>query len=453
MSGRPIFPTKAGPKKPQSAIRKVGFYQSIVIASYGLRRKSRSFYDHVDFRARDRFTFSVKVLSISGIFISLATLGGEFNNPFVVKCMFIIWSIIVTIAGCAKEFVNNQSVKIDPVNPVHFSFIKKLERSSSDQYRIVCNYSKKDYGLYYKGFFPETLSGSVEIDRMPFAIPDVVEKYADKIISNLSLDVVNEKKIRLVTDLQKADNGARIRLQKTCYFDDRVTNNFSKSRLRSGEEMIYGHRFMVDRDELVDLEHASDLSNQLGGSTLLLTADRALVLSEQAQGSQENASRYASTGSGSFDWPALMRMSKQRKVLPFNEFATIEIERELTEEVAFDPTIPHRTFLVGYGRYLYRNGKPELFGLTITKQSMRTLHVRHQEWNHLEKRLDTETLVSNLTCIGVLEGLKTLKKRLMILSANSDRMSVPLLMNIETAMDYINSKLDADDDVIAKFYK
>jgi hypothetical protein len=89
--------------------------------------------------------------------------------------------------------------------------------------------------------------------------------------------VVNEKKVRLCTDLQTIGLDDPVVLQETCYFDDRVTNNFAKCRLSAGEETILGHRFMVDRGGLVDLKHASDLSNQLGGSTLLITQDKRIV--------------------------------------------------------------------------------------------------------------------------------------------------------------------------------
>jgi hypothetical protein len=384
--------------------------------------------------------------------ISGLTLIGKFTSPLVIKWLFFTWSIITATAGFAKRFVTQRAVMVDSVNPDHFAFVQRLDESQSTEYKVVYNDSHTDAGLYYRRFSPGVLSGHIVIDSEAFSIPDVVEKYADDVIGRLSSGVVNDKKVRLCTDLQRIEHDGPIRLQRTCYFDDRVTNNFAKYRLRSGEETILGHRFMVDRGSLVELEHASDLSNQLGGSTLLLTVDKVLVLSEQARGSQENASRFASTGSGSFDWLHLVRLKKERDELRFSEFAISEIERELTEEVAFDPGIEHRTFLVGYGRYLYRNGKPEVFGLSVSKQSSRTLHVRHEEWDFLEKKLDTTSCVQALTSRSVLDGLKSLMQRRIASPMNSDRMSVPLLMNIETSIDYLEAKLAEGLDVIAEFY-
>jgi hypothetical protein len=452
MSSNESLRARTHTEEVQRPVRKTRVQHHFIMMVHVLIRRTRSWLDRTLFRFRDKFDLLVNVFGSVGILISFLILIGTFKSPRAVRLLFFTWSIITTIAGFSKRFVTQRAVVVDSVNPDHFAFVQRLDESQSSEYKVVFNDSHTDAGLYYRQFSPEVLSGHVVIDSESFSIPDVVEKYADDVIGKLSSEVVNDKKVRLCTDLQRVEHDGPIRLQRTCYFDDRVTNNFAKYRLRSGEETILGHRFMVDRGGLVELEHASDLSNQLGGSTLLLTADKVLVLSEQARGSQENASRFASTGSGSFDWLHLVRLKKELDELKFSEFAISEIERELTEEVAFDPGMEHKTFLVGYGRYLYRNGKPEVFGLTVSKQSSRTLHVRHQEWDFLEKKLDMNSCVQALTSKSVLEGLKSLMQRRISLPMNSDHMSVPLLMNIETSMDYLEAKLAEGHDVIAEFY-
>jgi hypothetical protein len=452
MSSNDPSRVKIKPNAVPRAIRKTGVQHHIIMMDHVLTRRTRSWFDRTLFRFRDKFDLLVNVFALAGIVISFLTLLAVVKSPLAVRLLFFSWSIITFIAGFARRLVMQRAVVIDSINPDHFSFVQQLHDSQGSEYKIVYNDTKTDAGLYYLRCFPDTLSGNVLIDSERFRIPDVVEKYAGEVIKKLSSDVVNDQKVRLCTDLQRIEHDAAIHLQRACYFDDRVTNNFAKSRLRSGEETILGHRFMIDRGRLVELERASDLSNQLGGSTLLLTCDKVLVLSEQARGSQENASRFASTGSGSFDWLHLVRLKKHREELKFSEFAISEIERELTEEVAFDPGMGHKTFLVGYGRYLYRNGKPEVFGLTVSKQSSRTLHVRHEEWDFLEKKLDMNGGVQALTSASAIEGLKALMERRYSSPMNSDRMSVPLLMNIETAIEYLESRLAEGRDVIGEFY-
>jgi len=403
---------------------------------------------------RDTFGLAVNVFGLVGIVLSFLSLVGVLNSHVVVRWIFFSWSIITTVAGFSRRYVTRQDVSIDTLNAEHFVFVRRLAESQGSNYKIVFNDSRKDAGLYYKNFYPEVLSGcGMKLARDKFRFPDVVDKYADDVIEKLNSDTVNEKKVRLCTDLQRIDRQVEIILQRTSYFDDRVTNNFAKYRLRFGEETILGHGFMVDwNGGLIDLEHASNLSNQLGGSTLLLTADKIIVLSEQSRGSQENPSRFASTGSGSFDWLQLVRLKRQRTDLSFVEFAVAEIERELAEEVAFDQELQHKTFLVGYGRYLYQNGKPEIFGFTVTQQSARTLKVRDEELAFLEKHLDRKTTVDTLTSRSVLLSLNDLLQRMLLLSKDTDRASVPLIMNIETAMDFLKARLDEGRNVIAEFY-
>jgi hypothetical protein len=139
--------------------------------------------------------------------------------------------------------------------------------------------------------------------------------------------------------------------------------------------------------------------------------------------------------------------------LTFSEFAIAEMERELTEEVAFDPAVAHHTFLVGYGRYLYRNGKPEVFGLTLSRQSSRTLHVRLEEREFHKKVVDTASHVDMLTAEGVIAGLERLQERMLTVSKDSDKASVPLLMNIESCIAYARGIAMEGNDMVSRFFQ
>ena len=311
-----------------------------------------------------------------------------------------------------------------------------------------------NHGLLYNNVFPEFFKNQVYIEPGSFRLPEEIEKHASHLISLESKPIVNETKVRLLTDihdLSTANFGAPIRLQKTRYFYDRVTNGLAPKRIRSRSESILGHEFMVGSDDLRQLKE-SDLSNQLGGATMLVTADQKLVYVEQGSESAENPSTFAPAGSGSFDWARLVAFKRARPSGIFADFARAEIERELCEEVGVDCNIRHKTFLVGYGRLLYRNGKPDMFALTVTDQLFSDLRVRFQEWKFIWWELRSKD-VDSLTSDGVKSSLQRLLYDHESESRGSSGLSfsVPLIMNLKAAISFLAK--EENSEIIDKFYR
>lgn len=219
--------------------------------------------------------------------------------------------------------------------------------------------------------------------------------------------VVNEQKLGLRTEIDSdfVQGDAPARLQKTTYFFDRTTNEVLRSDVYSkarNRRVWSGRDHFVCDDELIRLEQAS-ASNQLGGSTIMIDQSGTAYLTRQAATSAESSGLLAPTGSGSFDLARYQKLAV-RPGLTFQAFCRREIERELFEETdcVFSAT-ELKTVLVGFGRYLYRGGKPEVFAVTALRRPVADIRVSRQEtlWTEGHEALPlTQLLAWNEACLA-----------------------------------------------------
>lgn len=216
------------------------------------------------------------------------------------------------------------------------------------------------------------------MDDRPYRISDRLAGYQ---LHSLGLVAPhdNEDKIGLRTDLTPgllAEN-APVRLQRTDYFSGTATNEMATKRFemartgRLGAPIVLADASdaMIERGRLVGLAD-SDLSNHIGVSTLVLSADDRLML--QHQGAQNvSGGEMGPGGSGSLDVRDL-RLAGDPPTL--QALCRAGMEREAAEELS--ARFAERgtaTVLTGHARFLLRGGKPEFFGISRSITSCRQM--------------------------------------------------------------------------------
>jgi hypothetical protein len=81
------------------------------------------------------------------------------------------------------------------------------------------------------------------------------------------------------------------------------------------------------------------------------------------------------SGSGSLDWEDIDSCRSRNNDMMLQDLLRLGMERELSEEIgARVGTAYCRTAITGYARLLSRGGKPEFFGLTVTRQPAAEFH-------------------------------------------------------------------------------
>lgn len=178
--------------------------------------------------------------------------------------------------------------------------------------------------------------------------------------------LVNEEKIALAHFLC-ADAGS-ITIGRTSYFATVATNEACTRQLgKSGESWRdFRSLFPVHSStgSLLGLSE-SNLSNQIGASTLGFTKDRRFVVWTQTTGSQRSLGKKVPTGSGSIVWTDFSH-SLRNDLLSVVKFG---MARELSEEAglaaAYDiPGLADVTYVLGYFRWVEMGGLPEFIGVT-----------------------------------------------------------------------------------------
>jgi hypothetical protein len=263
----------------------------------------------------------------------------------------------------------------------------------------------------------------------------------------------NDLKIRLASEISKDTISCEepIKLQKTDYFSDRSTNGIAKKAFEvRGKITRYGCSLMMPDGRLARLDKADALSNQLGGSTLLLTGDSRLVYIMQGPKSDENAQRLASSGSGSFDWQNVATRDGEVFVC----FVKSEIERELREEVGVGEKAKLETRLVGFSRLLYRNGKPDFMAISLTDAPFEELSVRFNERKFVNRYIKYFD-VDGRTVSALREALhrfsNCIEEGRIGPYTNLGTASTPLLANIYFASEYLEQTTGLG--FIETFYK
>lgn len=283
----------------------------------------------------------------------------------------------------------------------------------------------------------ESSSNPVVFTEVTFDVHPLIRELLPWFILSMpetKMDTSDDAKVRLYTDItvDLLQSRGKVHLQRTSYFRDRLTNTLANYRVRlDGREILNLRHEAVEADQrLVSLKE-STLSNQLGCSTLLVTSDCTIVFLRQGNRVTENAGRLAPAGSGSFDLP------KQRSDLNFQVFARDEARRELCEECGLLPGDGVAIQLCGYGRYLYRNGKPEVFCIAVTRRDSQSIKVPLREWDYQQRCVECHSFDGNLCAANAVLGLDALLLRLAAGGRGFEQVSGPLYWNVLLARDYL----------------
>jgi hypothetical protein len=215
--------------------------------------------------------------------------------------------------------------------------------------------------------------------------------------------LVNEEKVRLLTDLTPAaiGAGAGVRVQVTDYLSSLCSSELTGEVLvgPAGGRGVAVADLAMAGDRLVPLP-ATPLSAHLGASTVMVTLDHHVLVQHHGE-QQVAARRLVVGGSGSVDAGLL----REPGPWTLQGLITAGMEQEAWEELGTAP-VPGGTFLTGVARFAHRGGKPEAFGLTIT--STPAARARPVEAHPKSTRLDAIPFTPTLA--GLIQALESLQQ-------------------------------------------
>lgn len=301
-------------------------------------------------------------------------------------------------------------------------------------------------------------SNPLSVASQQYDLPEPLNTFRGKIFRKVmekDKSSFNGLKVRCPIDLTEyaIRNRTPVSVQKTHYFNDRITNNIADQELQlDGDQFLNIRDLCIDEEgHLIGLE-ASRLSDQWGGGAFLITADQYLIYMCQGNFTAENSNKLAPAGSGSFDYEDVEKVLASKGT--FQDLLRLGIYRELIEETGLKaPQEDCLMILAGFGRSLYRGGKPEAFGLVFTRATVNDLIVLPEEWDYMRKSIGKEKLLpvevgvaNSVSVIAGLEKLSTLPER----SANIA--SGPFQFNIDLAIHWISANRSRFDTMLNDFY-
>ena len=280
---------------------------------------------------------------------------------------------------------------------------------------------------------------TVLFDKQFFSIHPLIRELLPLFLFKMpevSLDTVDDGKVRLRTDFttDMLERNAVVSIQKTSYYCDRLSNTLANYQVCiDGREILNLRNEAFDSGMRLFRLKDSHLSNQLGASSLLLTSDSAVIYLRQGNRAAENPRHLAPSGSGSFDLPPDLR----KKDYVFQDFARKEALRELCEECGISKKHIINIQLCGFGRYLYRNGKPEVFCIATTTLHSHQIKVPVKEWDFQEKEVQAHYYHGKPNVAHAVNGLEEIKERIEKAESGFTNVSAPLYWNIVFALDYL----------------
>lgn len=298
----------------------------------------------------------------------------------------------------------------------------------------------------------------LRLKKQPYTLPEPVRSFRAKLLRKApgrDARTFNGGKVRCLTELSEAvlKTGAPVHVQKTYYFNDRLTNNLADHCIMlEGRELVSLRDWCLTPDrQLVGLDD-SRLSDQLGGGAFLITADRQIIYMRQGDGAAENPNCLAPAGSGSFDFDDMSAVLETGGA--FQDFVRTGIFRELAEETGLKAAQEQcLTVLVGIGRSLYRGGKPEAFALVFTRETYPDLIVAPGEWDYMRRTIGKVCLPAQadhgISSAAVLAALETLSDEPQITGAVA---SGPFHFNIELARLWLEANHASLDARLTAFF-
>jgi hypothetical protein len=208
----------------------------------------------------------------------------------------------------------------------------------------------------------------------PAAVAQVLLK---EFTSRSGTVLFNAKKVRISSEPLLDDRGmlTAVDVQATRYFDTLITNDslsFALWSKRNHSDVFNGHEFCFPNRTIPECSE-SPCTNQVGASTLAVTADGYLIITEQGRQSNIAPGHLTSSGSGSADWRDIQGQTD------LQEFVKNFAGRELLEECGLRREDIEWLRIIGYGRFLYRGGLPQFFCLAKLRCEFSSIRVTRSE--------------------------------------------------------------------------
>lgn len=294
----------------------------------------------------------------------------------------------------------------------------------------------------------EKSTNPLKVLKTSYELPFVVQHFSKYLIKELrstnswKSTTVNDNKVRLCTEisLDILKNKKDITIQKTNYFKDRLSNTLANFQIdHNNDEFINLRNGLVlnKENKLIGLND-SKLSNQLGGSTILICKEGIVLLVQN--NTNENPDSLSPSGSGSFDF------KNPQKFENFQDFAKHQSKRELMEECGLlekDIVIQ----LCGYGRYLYRNGKPEVFCIASTTKSWDDLSPSMHERLYQKKDIKTFRIQGLINKENTILTLSQIIDDTKNKHAPCDNANGPLFWSLIFAKNYLEKYIQPEGEV------
>lgn len=225
-----------------------------------------------------------------------------------------------------------------------------------------------------------------------------------------SVVLFNALKVRLATDLMLAPSGSleAVKVQPTRYFDTMITNNsigVMITSCRTRDITFDGTEACFPR-HLVPVCDQSSCANQIGTSTIAVTADHYLVLVEQSRRSNLSRNLLAPSGSGSADWKDAEHISD------LQQFVKRAAGRELTEECGLTETAISWMRIIGFGRILQLGGLPQFFCLAKLECLYERIKISRPERSLIDYHIKLDVYGKGQTeARAILEAIRSLRKQ------------------------------------------
>jgi hypothetical protein len=342
-------------------------------------------------KMRAVFLLASSVVGIVATVLSIAT-----GNPYLLIVTAI--GILAGIVGLIQTYRSVQALEKETRNlelvNIEIPDARTLKIGSQ---LVDCGYET----MFRKGSFSDSILTSsrindllrdgrrieLKVNRGRFTPPLSSPIYFALLNRFLSQDdkaFFDGKKVRLCTDLLVGTSGPNtVAIEKTRYFSTMVTNDSVGIELVSRDHpkrkaSFNGREFCFPGDEVTPCSE-SDCSNQIGASTIAVTADDHLVILRQGSGSTISPGKLASSGSGSADWKDTRNCDSLQTLVK-----NVAL-RELQEECGLVDSDIGDFQILGFGRLLARGGKPEFFCIARLRCDYSRIRVTRPE-KHLTER-------------------------------------------------------------------
>lgn len=370
----------------------------------------------------------------------------ELSSFDVLKLFLSVFSFVLLVyllvKSIASEIQFNFSSSDKKFGHLHDEL--SIDNSSNTQINI---FKPKNQAIIFSKEVNSKLefsSNNLFILKESYELPFIVKHFSKFLIKELRKTNVwkstttNDDKVKLCNDisLDILNHKKDISIQKTNYFKDRLSNTLANYQIdHNNDEFINLRKEFVLRDgKLISLTD-SKLSNQLGGSSILVCKEGIVLLTQN--NTNENPDSLSPSGSGSFDF------KNPHDFKTFQKFAKYEAARELIEECGLlreDLEIQ----LCGYGRYIYRNGKPEIFCIASTTKSWNELKPSLHERLYQKKSIKTIEIEGEINRVNTIKLLEKLtvdceEQREPCKNANG-----PLYWNLLFALEYLKHNINLE---------